>query len=144
MAYPSFINSVGADPIDQALERIAKALNDDSATFLFGAGMSVDSGVPAGSKLLSKLLRLFFPTSGTNSPSDERLKELSREFPFEAIVEAIEKSRGTGRDDLTEDLKKLLLDSKHKPSQAHEDFLSVCFWGGRRRLDYVFTTNFDL
>lgn len=144
MSYPPYINSVGADPIDRALERIAKALNDDAASFLFGAGMSVPSGLPTGSQLIAKLLRRFFPMSGTNPPSEERLKELASEFPFETIVEALEKNLGAGRDDLTDELRMLLLDEKYEKSQAHEDFLSVCFWGGRLRLDAVFTTNFDL
>src|ERR1051326_8292248 len=141
--YPKFIGETDADTLDRAFERIIKALNNDSAAFLFGAGMSVSSGVPTGVQVLSSLLKLYFPDTGSDPPTSERLSLLANEFPFEVAVEAIQNNLGRTRDDLTDELKKLLLNPTLKPSQAHKDFLAVCYWGGQQRLDQIFTTNFD-
>jgi len=60
--YPPFVgNTTEADKLDRALEGIARSLRNRSAQFLFGAGMSCESGIPAGSTLAEKLLEQFFP-----------------------------------------------------------------------------------
>jgi len=111
--------------------------------FLFGAGMSMDSNVPSGAELARRLLRLFFPETGASPPSDDRIKELVQDIPFELLVEAVEASRG-GRADLTEDLTGILLHPDYPLSQAHHDLLSICTWGGSPPVvDRIFTTNFD-
>ncbi|HKR58259.1 MAG TPA: SIR2 family protein [Pyrinomonadaceae bacterium] len=140
--YPSYVTD--PDALDLAFQDIIKALNDDSAGFLFGAGMSAASGVPTGNQLLQSLLRLRFPDTGVDPPDDDILRRLVQEFPFEVSVEAIANRLGRYREQLTEELKRILLEPNFKPSTAHEDFAAVCFWGGRPRLDRVFTTNFDL
>jgi hypothetical protein len=141
IAYPQYVD---ADAIDQAFDRIAQAVMERRVDFLFGAGMSVDSGVPAGAQLAQKLLRLFFPATGLTPPSDERLSELAREIPFEILVEAVEASRGRNRVDLTKDLTKILLDPDYEISQAHRDLLGVCNFLGSPPVVYrIFTTNFD-
>jgi hypothetical protein len=141
ITYPEYVDT---DAIDQAFARIAQAVMERRVDFLFGAGMSVDSGVPAGGRLAQELLRLFFPATGVSPPSDSRLAELSREIPFEILVEAVEASRGRNRADLTQDLTKLLLDPDYEISQAHRDLLAVCNWFGSPPVVYrIFTTNFD-
>jgi hypothetical protein len=142
--YPDYIGLTDADTLDDAFADIVNALNSDSLGMLFGAGMSAESKVPTGTQLLCSLLRLRFQETGPDPPSDDVLQRLAFEFPFEVSVEAIENRFGRKRDQLTEELKKLLIEPKYEPSSAHEDFLSVCFWGGRYRFDQVFTTNFDL
>jgi hypothetical protein len=137
--YPSFIGQTDRPELDRAMVRIAKAVIDKRADFLFGAGMSIASGVPSGSGLAGQLLDLFFP-SGLDTV---RRKELAATLPFECIAEAIEKSAGKGREDLTEFLSKVLLSPTLEINQGHRDFLSICFWEGRPMLNRVFTTNFD-
>jgi hypothetical protein len=144
IAYPDYLGDSDADVIDRAFERIVKALNSRDARFLIGAGMSATSNVPTGSGLLEQLLRIYFPESGARAPSGERLASLALEFPFEVVMEAIQNNLGVSRQDMTEHLKSILLDPKYVPSQAHHDFLSICFWGGSSRVDQVFTTNYDL
>lgn len=141
--YPAYVGSTDGVELDQAFKRIIEALVDKKAQFLFGAGMSQASDIPSGYKLLIKLLELFFPKTGENPPPLKRLKELAREFPFEAIVEAVENSLGKKRDDLTKALKHILIEPKYPISKAHHDFLSICYWKGIPILNQVFTTNFD-
>jgi len=142
--YPPFVgNTTEADKLDRALEGIARSLRNRSAQFLFGAGMSCESGIPAGSTLAEKLLEQFFPRSGTNPPAKSRLSELASSFPFEALVEAVQNSLLTGRKELTEILAGLLLDTKFRPAQAHRDFASILYEGGEPKLHSIFTTNFD-
>ncbi|HEV7747696.1 MAG TPA: SIR2 family protein [Pyrinomonadaceae bacterium] len=141
--YPAYITGSDGDVLDRAFERIVKALNEDAAAFLFGAGMSATSNLPTGTLALKSLLRLFFPGTGRNPPEDNRLEELVSEFPFEVAVQAIQENLGGTRDDLTNQLKAFFLDPAFLPSPAHSDFLSACYWRGRQRLDLVFTTNFD-
>src|SRR5207248_10587646 len=133
---------VATDEVDQAFARIAEATMDGRVDFLLGAGMSYDSGIPTGMPLAEKLLRRFFPETGTDPPSDARIRELVREFPFEGLVEAVQASPGKKRGDLTKALEAILLGST-KLSQAHHDFLSVCTWAGAPLVSRVFTTNFD-
>src|ERR1700682_2713567 len=104
ITYPPYANT---DEIDQAFARIAQAVMQKRVEFLFGAGMSVDSKVPAGALLAQKLLRLFFPETGASPPSDDRIKELAQEVPFEALVAAVQTSR-KNRADLTQDLIQIL------------------------------------
>ena len=139
--YPEYVD---IDAIDQAFARIAQAVMQKRVEFLFGAGMSIESGVPAGPQLAQMLLRLFFPETGVNPPTDSRLAEWARETPFELLVEAVEASRGRNRADLTQDLTKLLLDPGYDISKAHRDLLAVCNWlGSPPVVTRIFTTNFD-
>jgi hypothetical protein len=144
LPYPDFIGATDQTTLDQAFTRIVKALIDFNAQFLFGAGMSQTSGVPNSSEILKRLLTEYFPPGGSNPIADERLADLVWEFPFEGAFAAIEKMPGRGRPDLTEKLSEILLDSAYEPSDAHGDFLSLC-WGpnGSRRLPSILTTNFD-
>jgi hypothetical protein len=59
---PSFLG-LDQDVIDRALQHIAESLNQGEAEFLFGAGMSIDSGIPAGRQLSLDQLNHFFPSS---------------------------------------------------------------------------------
>jgi hypothetical protein len=139
--YPEYVDT---DVVDQAFDRIAQAVTQKRVEFLFGAGMSIDSGVPAGPQLAQKLLRLFFPETGASPPSDNRLAEWAREIPFELLVEAVEASRGKNRADLTEDLTKLLIAPDYDISDAHRHLLAVCNWlGSPPVVNRIFTTNFD-
>lgn len=139
--YPNYVK----DPteLDQAFNRIVKAIINGDAEILFGAGMSRESVVPTGKELLLALLNEFFLPQGINPPSQERLDLISNEFPFEAICEAIENMPGTKRNDLTNLLRKQILDTGNEPSQAHLDFLSVIHDGGGIRFKQIITTNFD-
>lgn len=141
--YPIYLGDAEKLELDRALAKIVQSLKQRRADFLFGAGMSVASGVPAGHQLAVKLLNFYFPPTGTNPPGPNRLEELASEFPFEALVKAIEESRGGRRAELTNDLKNIFLDTPYQLNQAHNDFLSICNWGGRLRLNRIFTTNFD-
>lgn len=139
--YPDFVKG-HIDDIEQALDRIAKALLSYDADFLFGAGMSRSSGVPIGSELAFRLLGYFFPSAGSDPPSRDRLQSLVGEYPFEATVQAIQHSRGT-RDALTKVLTEILW-SDFEIQQEHSDLRAISSWGGRTCLRRVFTTNFDL
>jgi hypothetical protein len=140
--YPAYITD--SDTLDLAFQDIISAIHDESVGFLFGAGMSAESKVPTGGELLSSLLRLRFPDTGFNPPSDDVLDELAYRFPFEAAVEAIEHRFGRRREQLTETLTNLIIKPQYQPSPAHDDFRAVCLWGGQQRVDRIFTTNFDL
>jgi hypothetical protein len=141
-SYPSFIGVSEANEFGQAFNHIAQALVDGRAQFLFGAGMSRESGLPVGSDLAKALLEQFFPKSGGSvAPSEERLEDLAFEFPFEAIVHAVEQKPGCKRSDLTKALKKLLVDPNPSPNAGHDAFLSLL--GARPRVKAIFTTNYD-
>src|SRR5438552_983400 len=111
LTYPA-IPGLRIDEIDRAMEHIAQALHAGEADFLFGAGMSADSGVPMGRQLSRKLLDKFFPPASANRPSDEELDALIDQFPFEALVQGVEFGL-TGRPRLTSVLKELLLSAEH-------------------------------
>jgi hypothetical protein len=142
--YPDFVGPADQNILDQAFGRIVKALIDTNAQFLFGAGMSQTSDVPNSSEILKALLKEYFPPGGTQAIDDKRVGELVWEFPFEGAFEAIEKMPGRGRDDLTQKLSEILLNPAYEPSDAHRDFLSVCWDSGSSlRLPNILTTNFD-
>ncbi len=140
-SYPDFVGDTLI--LDQAFERIAEAIRSRDAQFLFGAGMSADSGVPTGKGLLQMLLKKFFPVSGDDPPSDEERNRLAGLFPFEAVVEAVQGIPGRKREDLTKCLKQIFVEKAHEPTTAHHDFLSAWHWGGQASSPVVFTTNFD-
>lgn len=142
MAYPDYIGGPDETIFDQAFDRIGKSLQRKKTQFLFGAGMSQGVGVPNGLSLARILLRDYFPDGATHVPSDERLAELANEFPFEAIIGALEKLPGA-RKELTATLKSIFLDPSFHPGTAHRDFLSICLDEGVARLPSIFTTNFD-
>lgn len=160
--YPEFIGSAERIELDQAMKRIATALIERRADFLFGAGMSVQapSSVPAGRDLAVKLLEEYFPDGGDDAKSGDakcptcggktdipprkfRLEDLATALPFECIAEAIENGPGKKRDDLTKYLQQLLFNREFKINPAHHEFLTVFSWDGHARLRRVFTTNFD-
>ena len=142
-SYQQYIGGTDADDIDRAFYSIVNSLITNDAQFLFGAGMSKESEVPIGYELAVELLNIFFPGTGTNPPTPQRLGELASEFPFEAITEALERNLGNTRDDLTEELTKILIEPQFQISQAHKDFLSICYWWGTQIPNQIFTTNFD-
>ena len=140
--YPQYIGASEENKLAQAFDRIAQALVEQRAQFLFGAGMSRDSHLPLGSQLAMVLLRQYFPKTGAGKDlTDERLTQLTAEYPFEAIVHAIEQKPGCKRDDLTRVLKQILLDPNPEPNEAHHVFLSLL--GARPRVRTIFTTNYD-
>lgn len=146
--YPKYLGPRDINKVNQAIERIAKALIDRRASFLFGAGMSRDSGIPTGNKLVKEILNRFFPMKNldpdlSEKQIEEELIKLIQKYPFEAIVETDEKKPGKKRNDLTKFLKEFLLDADYKKSMAHDYFVSVMNWGGLKRIDQIFTTNFD-
>lgn len=142
--YPEYLGDEKKNKCDQAFERIAQALLIKRADFLFGAGMSAASKLPIGHQLAVQLLRKFFPASAPDPVPMEDLERLASAFPFEALAQAIEASRGKKRDDLTADLKEILLDPTYNVSAAHHDFLAISCWDGNPSLNRIFTTNFDL
>lgn len=143
LTYPEYIGQDAAADLDHHIMRIGEALTNRRAQFLFGAGMSRSSELPTGVEVLESLLDTFFP-SGGKKPDHQRLKLLAKEFPFEAVLEAILLKLGNSREELTNALKNLLTSKGKKPSQAHRDFVSLCWEeNGRPRLSRVFTTNFD-
>lgn len=140
--YPDYVSQ--DFELDQAFKHIVDALISRGAQFLFGAGMSQSSKVPNGGEALELLLKDYFPPGGNVTPSVERLSELVWEFPFEAALQAIERTPYMGREGLTKKLKEVFLNDSFRPSQAHHDFLSICWGeGGRPRLWNILTTNFD-
>jgi len=144
MGYPTFVAGTDADGVDRAFDEIVRALAGNDICFMFGAGMSAECKAPIGAELSVQLLRLFFPKEGTNPPTDERLKQLAWEYPFEATVEAIEKNINYQRAALTDALTRVLINKDYPLSKAHEDFVAICSWWGVPVPDQIFTTNFDL
>ena len=141
LIWPSFADQT---ILNQAFNRIVSAIRSKSADFLFGAGMSLESGVPFGLPLKLKLLETFFPSQGINPPAADRRNELAGLFPFEALAEAIGNMPGRKREDMTELLKEIFLSPDYNPTQVHRDFLSICMWSGQPRFQRIFTTNYDL
>ena len=137
--YPAFASAV---ELDQAIDRIAKATFDFRVEFLFGAGMSIDCGVPSGGELSMDMVRGFFP-SPTDRPDDSVVSKLVQQYPLEAVAEALQRRPGAGRSDLTELVRTILLRDGMKPGETHDIFLSICFWDMLPRVKRVFTTNFD-
>jgi hypothetical protein len=129
--------------IDHAFDEIATALLSGQAQFLFGAGMSLDSGLPLMRQLTVSLLEEFFAEPVRNGElTKKRLAELATEFPAEAIVHAVEhKSGSRDRTGLTSSLKAIFLDPKIKPNEGHKAFSSLL--GTSPRLRSIFTTNYD-
>jgi len=141
VTYPDFAD---VDLLDQAFERIAQAVVQRRVDFLFGAGMSAESDVPVGAAVACRLLRILFPVTGTDPPSETRIADLAVRTPFEAIAEAVEKSPGKGRPDLTEKLRQIFVDPSYPLSPAHHDLLAIAHWfGSPPVLERIFTTNFD-
>jgi hypothetical protein len=139
-SYPPFADS---HKLDQAVERIAQALLDGRAHFLFGAGMSKDSGIPQGYELATKMLAQYFPAA-VDAPSQKRLEELAKEYPLETIATAVEVMPGKGRADLTTRLQQILFENLKGTQEAHTQLVSLCFWDGHQRVTRIFTTNFDM
>src|SRR2546430_442482 len=141
LSYPDFVSDSDRLELDQALERIVTALRTRDAQFLFGAGMSQSSGVPSCNEIAKEFLRDYFLAD--SELSDDRLSELVREYPFEAVLEAVNVMPGP-QTDLKNKLSSLLLNPEFRPTKAHSDFLSIC-WGekGSSRVPIIFTTNFD-
>ena len=137
--YPSYAPET---ELDQAIGRIAQAVFDYRAEFLFGAGMSVDCGVASGAQLAREMLKSFFP-SPTKTPTDSELAQLAHDYPLEAVAEALQRRPGKGREDLTTLVNGILATTAANPGDAHDIFLSICFWDGQPRVKRVFTTNFD-
>ena len=146
--YPDYVGRGDQDTIEQGLDHISRCLTNNDVEFLLGAGMSRDNAkpkedqMPLGSGVAQALLRYFFPSEGSNPPSEQRISELCAEYPFEATVEAVEKVLGT-RERLTAALKKILWPDKYGIGQAHRDFHAMCNWNGLPRVARFFTTNFD-
>src|SRR5208337_5069032 len=134
VAYPDFLKGSDLLDVQQALGNIADAVLHQSADFLFGAGMSGASGVPKGRDLAVKLLDEFFPEGTSGRPSGKRIGELADEYPFEAIVQAVE---GGNRARLTETLKKILWDPSFQPTAEHRALAAISMWRGRPRLTRV-------
>jgi hypothetical protein len=84
-AYPEFVGDT--IKLDQAIGRIAQALLEYRAEFLFGAGMSRPCNIPCGYDLSVKLLSGFFPPNA--APPDEA--EARRRWGIDRILEAVEK-----------------------------------------------------
>ena len=139
--YPAYVN---AKDMDEAFAYIAESLIAKNAQFLFGAGMSKSSEVPCGKDLLKDLLDNYSADIGINTDLPVCIEEIASEFPFEVIVEAIENNLSNNHRNLTNFLNDKLLDIKFKPSQAHKDFVTVCWWGGIQRLNQIFTANYDM
>lgn len=140
LAYPEFLSEREKLKLDQALNRIAEALKAGEAQFLFGAGMSQSSDVPGTDAVVSRFLKDYFTDRDLSA---ERLRMLGQEYPFEALLEVFKKMPGSERD-FTRKLAEQLLDPKFEPSQAHKDFLSLCWGESEPRVPVIFTTNFDL
>jgi len=136
-AYPSWADTTS---LDQAFARIAQALLEYRAEFLFGSGMSQGSGLPTGPQLARTFIKKYFPAP-TDPLSEDEITTLSTLYPFEAIASAIGEI-GTGRRDLTELLKSELLKSANLTA-AHELLSTLCLWEGRPHVKRIFTTNFD-
>src|SRR6266511_282573 len=140
--FPEFVGEAECAKLTSALARIARALVDRHAGFLFGAGMSAPapSNVPTGKSLASKLLSRFFEN---RSVSPEQLQHLAETVPFECIAQAVENLPGKKRADLTAYLTELMFESDPPINESHKKFLSVYNWGGEPRLRRIYTTNFD-
>lgn len=141
--YPIYISEDSRLTLDGYLGEIAEHLLSGDSEFLFGAGMSIDSGAPTGSQLSDHLIRKFFTVLAEDMPDDEEIAALTRDFPLEAVAEAVEGKLSNGRDDLTRILRELYLDESLTPSEAYEEFAAISSWGGEPRISKVFTTNFD-
>lgn len=144
MAKALFPVYVDQTSMDRAFEQIVEALQLRRADFLFGAGMSRDSNIPASFGIAFELLKMFFPETGTTRQLGKKARlRLATQLPLEALAQAVETCLGLGRERLTAGLSQALSHSTG-PSQAHRDFVSIChIHGGHPQVDRVFTTNFD-
>ncbi len=138
---PEFVEKNSGD-IGRAFGQIANGILAGKSTFLFGAGMSMESMVPDSNGILIKLLDEFFPP-GLKQPDDKRKELLIGEYPFEAIVAAIEKILNR-KDRLTSILTEMILSDSVRPHVGHSDFVSICYWLGKPLIKKIYTTNFDL
>jgi hypothetical protein len=140
-----YLANIDPTESNQAIERVADAMLASRAEFLFGAGMSKTRGVADGFEVATNLLSTFFSPLG-DVPTPERLKTLALEYPLEAIAEVIQLMPGTGERDLISRLRKALFIRKSddkEAKEAHEIFMSLCFWQEKPALKRIFTTNFD-
>lgn len=81
----------------------------------------------------------------TNRPTGERIDELVNEYPFEAIIQAVQGARQPhNRKKLTEALQRILWDPRFETTEEHHALAAISFWGARPTLTRLFTTNFDI
>ena len=127
--------------INQCLHKIASDLARPRrhVGFLFGAGMSVAAGLPAGRHLGSALLKIIFP------PPDElsahTADKILNEYPLEAIASAVAAYPGVKREQLKQCLTELYLDPIGKENlclDSHELFAQLV---GLNYVTHIFTTN---
>lgn len=140
-------DALGADAmadVDQQVAEIAGALIEGGTDFLFGAGMSIEAGLPSGRVVAAELLRRLFPD--TAAVSDEQLLELAHTAPLEGIAEAVQHElAGSPRLALRDALQTILRieNAIAADSDAHTNFGALVRLGGPTWVRRVFTTNFD-
>ena len=121
------------DDVKGNIRTIAQLLLDRRAGFLFGAGMSFESGAMTGSGLAASMLTAFLASKGVDTADAGNLAE---KFPFEAIVEAYEGSLPDPLPDMRRYLDAAF--GELKPHAGHKALAELAC-----NIDRIYTTNFD-
>jgi hypothetical protein len=134
---------VGAGHVlDQAMDKISKALYKRQADFLFGSGMSKTSNIPLGTGLAVALLEEFFPKASVSRPDETKLNGLAQKYPLEVVAEAVKRMKG-GEEKLAKVVETVLSKRQKRDDDLYNLFSSICFLEGKPLVDQIFTTNLD-
>jgi NAD-dependent SIR2 family protein deacetylase len=136
---PAPLDLSGLTTVRDALKQIGDELARRDVGFLFGAGMSHDSGVPLASRVSDHLLRETFTAFANAAPDTQA--EVAAKLPFEVIAATVEQRHGRHRTGLVELVGERLDLGSRSPNAGHSALSSIC---ARTRLPLVFTTNWDL
>jgi len=132
--------------IDNNIAHIAKELIRGRVNFLFGAGMSIQSGGIPGTELAFKLItRSFYQQfSEDELPKDieEQIRNAAGLYPLEAIAAGVEEHIPFQETELTSMLKQVVFCGKDPQiHQGHKDMAVLVERLNSPRL--LFTTNWD-
>ena len=129
--------------VEGSVREIATSVLGCGTDFLFGAGMSIEAGLPSGPAVAAKLLRRMFPDTGRFD--DAEIERLSQVTSLEAVAEAVMRTLPEGKRSLLQAVTDMLHPGGRAPtpSAAHASFARLIRWGGQVRIHRAFTTNFD-
>jgi hypothetical protein len=123
------------------IERIAGGLLRGEIGFLFGAGMSIGSGISSGPEMAKKMLRFaVLGETKTTQPVPD-IDEIATKYPFEAVSELC-RTAGLFRD-LSKWLKEYGGFKDPKQTKAHDDLKELYTFLIHHFPQILFTTNFD-
>lgn len=119
------------------LKNIAKSLINQRVMFVCGAGMSVESGIPAFKHVVMELLRRKF-----KDLPPEKIEELSVKFNPEAIIAwyISGKPEKLRDEEFREELTTILGDKYCEPNEGHK---AVQYFFGEQLINRIYTTNLE-